>query len=220
MGYAELKVHLSLITLKDYLLDNWLEVLGTICGIVYLYQELRASIYMWLTGIIMPAISLFVYYEAGLYADFGINIYYLLAAIYGFCVWRFGNKQNQAELPITCTPRSVLWALFAVFILTFLLIGYVLQAYTDSTVPWWDSFTTALSIIGMWMLARKWLEQWYAWVAVDAVSAILYIYKGIYFFAALYALYTLIAIYGYFKWKQIMMRSSSLQETTQPTHVH
>lgn len=203
--------------MQDYLRDNWIEILGTLCGVVYLYQELKASIWMWLTGIIMPVISLFVYYEAGLYADFGINIYYLIAAVYGFLVWQFGKKKDQAELPITHTPRGKYWLLTLTFILCFVAIGFLLQAYTDSTVPWWDSFTTALSIVGMWMLARKWLEQWWTWVAVDAVSSALYIYKGIYFYAALYGLYTLIATYGYFKWKQLMTQSSSQQVTTPPT---
>lgn len=188
----------------QYLLDNWLEILGTATGIIYLYQELKASIYMWVTGIIMPAISIFVYYQAGLYADFGINVYYLFAALYGFAIWQFGKKKNEKTLPITRTPKRKYWQLTLCFILSFILIGFVLQCYTDSSVPWWDSFTTALSIVGMWMLARKWLEQWWAWVAVDAVSAFLYVYKGIYFYAALYALYTIIAIYGYFKWKRLM----------------
>ena len=72
---------------------------------------------------------------------------------------------------------------------------------TDSTVPWWDAFTTALSIVGMWMLARKWLEQWWVWMLVDVVSCGLYIYKGIYFYAALYGIYAVVAWYGYRKWK-------------------
>jgi nicotinamide mononucleotide transporter len=76
--------------------------------------------------------------------------------------------------------------------------------YTDSNVPWWDSFTTALSIVGMWMLARKWLEQWISWILVDAVSCGLYIYKGVYFYAGLYGLYTIIAIFGYLEWKRKM----------------
>ncbi len=209
--------------MKDYLINNWIEILGTITGIIYLYQELKASIWMWVTGIIMPAISLFVYYEAGLYADFGINVYYLIAAVYGFCVWQFGTKDLgqrsqehslkgqrsqehslKKELPITHTPKGKYWLLLGTFLLAFIAIGFILQTYTDSTVPWWDSFTTALSIVGMWMLARKWLEQWWTWVAVDAVSAVLYIYKGIYFYAALYTLYTIIAIYGYYKWKKLM----------------
>ena len=203
--------------MQDYLRDNWIEILGTICGVVYLYQELKASIWMWLTGIIMPALSLFVYYETGLYADFGINVYYLFASVYGFFVWQFGKKKDQAERPITHTPHHKYWLLTLTFTLCFVAIGFLLQAYTDSTVPWWDSFTTALSIVGMWMLARKWLEQWWTWVAVDAVSSAIYIYKGIYFYAALYGLYTLIAIYGYFKWKQLMTQSSSQQVTTPPT---
>ena len=61
--------------MQDYIISNWIEILGVITGLVYLYQEIKASIYMWITGIIMPVISLFVYYEVGLYADFGINIY-------------------------------------------------------------------------------------------------------------------------------------------------
>jgi nicotinamide mononucleotide transporter len=72
---------------------------------------------------------------------------------------------------------------------------------TDSTVPWWDAFTTALSIVGMWMLARKWLEQWWVWMLVDVVSCGLYIYKGIYFYAALYGIYAVVAWFGYRKWK-------------------
>lgn len=188
----------------QYILDNWLEVLGTVTGVIYLYQELKASIYMWMTGIIMPVISIFVYYEAGLYADFGINIYYCIAAIYGFLVWQFGKKKEEKSLPITHTPLHKYIQLFICFILCFIAIGIILSRYTDSTVPWWDSFTTSLSIVGMWMLARKWIEQWWAWVAVDAVSTYLYIYKGIYFYAALYGIYTIIAVYGYFKWKRLM----------------
>ena len=188
---------------------------------------------MWVTGIIMPAISIFVYYDAGLYADFGINIYYCIAAIYGFLVWQFSGKfsrffnrkrakndgeerffnkeetkndvkETKKSLPITRTPRRKYGQLTLCFVLCFILIGITLNRYTDSTVPWWDSFTTSLSIVGMWMLARKWIEQWWVWVAVDAVSTFLYIYKGIYFYAALYGIYTIIAIYGYFKWKRLM----------------
>ena len=71
-------------------------------------------------------------------------------------------------------------------------------------VPWLDSFTTALSIVGMWMLARKYIEQWFAWILVDIVCCGLYIYKDLYFTSALYGLYSIIAIFGYFKWKKIM----------------
>ncbi|MBP5479439.1 MAG: nicotinamide mononucleotide transporter, partial [Bacteroidaceae bacterium] len=72
----------------DFITTHWLEILGTLVGLVYLWLELKANKYMWIAGIIMPAISIFVYYDAGLYADLGINVYYLGAAIYGYVLWQ------------------------------------------------------------------------------------------------------------------------------------
>lgn len=72
-------------------MEQTLEIIGTIVGLVYLWLEYRASIYLWIAGIIMPAIYIFVYYDAGLYADFGINIYYLGAAVYGWMMWKYGQ---------------------------------------------------------------------------------------------------------------------------------
>lgn len=200
-------------------MEQTLEIIGTLVGLLYLWLEYRASIYLWIAGIIMPAVYIFVYLEAGLYADFGINIYYLGAAIYGWMMWKYGSflrrkilrksaphqVGKEQELPITRMPIRYLVPLAVVFIASFMGIAWILIQFTDSNVPWWDSFTTALSIVGMWMLARKYVEQWWAWIVVDVVSAGLYIYKGLDFTAALYAFYTIIAIFGYLKWKKMML---------------
>lgn len=186
-----------------------LEIIGTIIGLVYLWLEYKASIYLWIAGIIMPAIYLFVYYEAGLYADFGINVYYLLAAVYGWLVWKYGSKEkHEKELPITRMLRRK-WTMAALMYVVFqLLIAWILIRYTDSNVPWCDAFTTALSMVAMWMLAHKYLEQWIVWIVVDVVSVGLYIYKDLYFTAALYALYAVIAVYGYWNWRNMMERQN------------
>lgn len=182
-----------------------LEVIGTIVGLVYLWLEYKASIYLWIASIIMPAIYIVVYYDAGLYADFGINIYYLGAAVYGWLVWRFGNKSKaQKELPITQMPMKSWLKVSMVYIVAQLLIAWILIEYTDSNVPWWDAFTTALSVVGMWMLARKYLEQWWVWIVVDVVCVGLYIYKELFFTAGLYAFYAIIAIFGWLNWKRLM----------------
>lgn len=182
-----------------------LEVIGTIVGLVYLWLEYKASIYLWIASIIMPAIYIFVYYDAGLYADFRINIYYLGAAVYGWLVWRFGNKSKaQKELPITRMPMKSWLKVSMVYIVAQLLIAWILIEYTDSNVPWWDAFTTALSVVGMWMLARKYLEQWWVWIVVDVVCVGLYIYKELFFTAGLYAFYAIIAIFGWLNWKRLM----------------
>lgn len=189
---------------------NFLELIGSLTGLLYLWLELRVSIYLWPVSILMPAIYLFVYYEAGLYADFGINIYYMIAAIYGWWIWAKKSPKTNNSF-ITETPTHTILPLCIVFAAIFLIIGWILTNYTDSTVPWTDSFTTAASIIALWMLARKYVEQWLVWMVVDAVSCGLYIYKSLYFTALLYGIYTIIAIFGYYKWKR-QMKSTMIYE--------
>ena len=188
----------------EYLKENWLEVLGTIIGLIYLYQEIKASIYLWITGIVMPAIYTVVYWKAGLYADFGIQIYYIIAAIYGLFFWKFFRSKSGNTLQIKHLPLKKYPSYIAIFVVSYVVIVYILLTYTNSNVPYLDTFTTALSIVGLLLLARKYIEQWIAWIFVDAVCVGLYIYKGIYFTAGLYTLYTVLAVYGYFEWKRKM----------------
>lgn len=186
---------------------NYLEIAGTLIGLLYLWFEYRASIWLWPVSIIMPAVYIAVYYQAGLYADSGISVYYLLAGVYGWWAW-LRHAPEKPERPISFTPRRLVLPLLLVAGVVFVLIGELLQVYTDSTVPWWDSFTTALSIIAMWMLAHKYVEQWLVWLAVDVVSCALYLYKDLYFTSFLYGLYAVIAFFGYLKWKQLMKVSN------------
>ena len=186
---------------------NTLDITATIVGLVYIWLEYKASIYLWIVGIIMPLIEIFLYYEAGLYADFGMAIYYALAATYGYVVWKFGKRNYQGtkeELPITHFKQSQILPAILAFLVIWLIIYEILVLFTNSDVPITDSFANALSFIGLWALARKYLEQWIIWIIVDIVLSALYIYKGIPFKAGLYALYVIIAIAGYHKWKKMI----------------
>lgn len=215
--------------------DLILEISGFIIGIIYLWYEYHANPRVWLVSIIMPMISMYLYFRKGLYADFGINIYYVVIAIYGYLHWTLKSKKassvrkaddadNQSNinsiceakgsggtdlsaeksledsLPITRIKwRTALRCMLCSAVL-WVAIYLILRYLTDSTVPVADAFTTALSIVALWMMARKYAEQWLYWLVVDAVCVGLYIYKGIYFYAALYAVYTVIAWLGYRKW--------------------
>lgn len=191
-------------------IDLVLEIIGTIIGILYLYYEYKANILVWVMGAIMPALSLIVYYNAGLYADFGINIYYLIASIYGYMAWTLHkHKKNSTKLPITSMPIKYYIYCPILTILIFFAIYHILITYTNSNVPLWDSLTTALSIIAMWMMARKFIEQWIVWITVDIISVGLYIYKDIYFYATLYAIYSIVAVFGYYNWKRLMQHENN-----------
>lgn len=185
--------------------ERLLEIAGLAVGLAYLYFEYHANRLVWLMSMIMPMISLFIYYNKGIYADFAINIYYLAIAIYGYVVWTFGLKRKKKEpLPITHMPMRYYFLAVTALVAIFSFLAWGLVRFTDSTVPYWDAFTTALSIVAMWMLARKYAEQWLAWFIVDAVCVGLYFYKGIYFYSVLYTIYTVIALFGYRKWLRLM----------------
>lgn len=186
-------------------LDVILDILKVSVGLIYLYLEYNAKRGLWIAGVIMPAISLWLFYNKGLYADCAINLYYLIIAVYGYAVWsRKSSSGQKPEVPITSVPGKVAAILGGAFVTMWLFIAWVLASFTDSTVVWLDSFTTALSIVGLWMLARKYIQQWFVWLIVDAVYVWLYYHKGIYFSGTLYAFYTVMAVFGYVKWRKLM----------------
>lgn len=234
--------------MTEFLSTHWLDIVTTILGLIYLVLEYRASIALWVVGIVMPAMDIYLYWSHGLYGDAGMAVYYTLAAIYGYAVWKFGAKWKRMlkrkasgaagsdkaldtddsdkavdvagsdkvvdaaggsseELPITFFPRRLILRTLGFFLLAWAATYYVLVAYTNSTVPLLDAFTNALSFVGLWALARKYVEQWLFWIAVDVVCCYLYVVKGIPFKAGLYGLYVVIAVLGYMKWKGLAKKA-------------
>ena len=189
----------------DFLSEYWLDILTTVLGLIYIWLEYRASIALWFVGIIMPALDVWLYWSHGLYGDAGMAVYYTLAAVYGFYIWKFKKTRKlKQSLPIIHLPRRQYLPATLCFMFAWGATYYILVNWTNSTVPLLDSFTNALSFVGMWALARKYLEQWFFWIVVDVVCCFLYIQKGIPFKAGLYGLYVVIAIAGYYKWKQML----------------
>ena len=189
----------------EFLSGHWLDILTTVLGLIYIWLEYRASIALWVVGIIMPALDVWLYWSHGLYGDAGMAVYYTLAAVYGFYIWKFKKTRKlKQSLPIIHLPRRKYLPVLLFFLLAWGATYFILVEWTNSTVPLLDSFTNALSFVGLWALARKYLEQWLFWIVVDAVCCFLYIQKGIPFKAGLYGLYVFIAIAGYYKWKQML----------------
>ena len=200
--------------MSDFLENHWLDITTTILGLLYILLEVKASIWMWFVGFLMQVLGIVLYYQKGLYADCGMEFYYLAMTIYGFVTWKFGKKlfkkkalketTQKTELPITHFPEDKILPWFLGIVALWLSIYLLLIIFTNSTVPLADSFTTALSVVGIWALAHKYLEQWYIWIAVDVVTCVLYFHKDIPFKASLYALYVVIAIFGVIRWKKQM----------------
>jgi nicotinamide mononucleotide transporter len=189
--------------ISEFLLAHWLDILTTVLGLLYIFLEYRASVWLWLVGFIMQSLGIVLYYQKGLYADCGMEFYYLAMTVYGYWRWVRGGEEKKS-LPIRHFPKKLVLPWLGLIAVVWLVIYLLLVNFTNSNVPIADSFTTALSIVGIWALAHKYLEQWFIWIAVDIVTCILYFYKDIPFKASLYGIYVIIAIFGYFKWKKMV----------------
>ncbi|MBQ7472066.1 MAG: nicotinamide mononucleotide transporter [Prevotella sp.] len=198
----------------EFIADHWLDITTTILGLAYILFEYRASAWMWGVGFLMQSLGIVLYYQKGLYADCAMEFYYIAMTLYGF--WRWTGKTGSAgskgsaggaELPITHIPVSLALRWGCIACVLWGTIWWLLTTFTNSTVPIADAFTTALSLVGIWALAHKYLEQWFVWIAVDVVTCVLYFHKDIPFKASLYALYIVIAILGYRKWRRQMTKN-------------
>lgn len=194
--------------MEAFITAHWLDITTTILGLAYILFEYRASLWLWPVGLAMQALGIVLYYQKGLYADCGMEFYYICMTVYGFCTWKWGKRGGQKEkeeLPITHIPQHLLILWSGIALVLWAVIYLLLVTLTDSRVPVADSFTTAVSIVGIWALAHKYLEQWLVWIAVDVVTCVLYFYKDIPFKASLYGLYVIIAVMGYFRWKKLVV---------------
>lgn len=206
--------------MSEFLSVHWLDITTTVLGLIYILLEYRASAWMWLVGFAMQSLGIVLYYQNGLYADCGMEFYYLAMTCYGAYTWVWAHRrkkpldttQSREPLHITHFKRSAILPWVVGTLVAWAGIYAFLVLCTDSRVPIADSFTTALSFVGSWALARKYLEQWLIWIVVDVVTCGLYFYKGIPFKASLYGLYVVIAVLGYLRWRRQMNSDAAEQK--------
>lgn len=189
-------------------MEKAIEILGVIVGLFYLFWEFKADAKMWIANMIMPIISMWIYFTKGIYADFAINIYYLIIAIYGYWNWTHPRGVNKKKLPITHTPLLVGGLCVFVVLVLWYVIAWILINFTDSTIPYVDAFTTAMSIVGLWMGSQKYCEQWLVWLVVNLVTIPMQLYKGLIFYPCLYSVYAVFSVLGYINWRNMMKKNS------------
>lgn len=188
-------------TLLNWLAGNYIEVAGAALGIAYIFLSIKQNIFTWPVGLATSVLYIAVFFQSKFYADMGLQFYYVFVSIYGWYMWLKGNPDNKSEsIPLShVTPRFAVRATIASLII-WLILWFILNYLTDSPIPIMDSFTTALSIVATYMLARKIIEHWLIWIVVDTVSAGLYIYKDLWPTTLLFVVYTAMAVVGYMRW--------------------
>jgi nicotinamide mononucleotide transporter len=186
----------------DWILKNYIEILGVLTGLIYLYFSVKQIIWLWPFGILTSLLYIYVFYTAGFFADMSLQIYYFFISIYGWYHWFKGSSKSGGILKVSSISRKE-WLIYIIItILLTIFSGVILSHLQGSNLPYWDAFTTSASIVATWMLARKIIENWLWWIIIDIVSIGMYLYKELYPTILLFVIYTLMAFIGYLQWKK------------------
>ena len=188
--------------------QSLLETSGVITGILCVYLAAKNNIWNWPIAIISVLIYVFIFFEAKLYADTGLQVYFLIMNFYGWYFW--SRKDERKKVPVSSiSNKEIILSVIAIVVFTAGL-GFFLYKGTDASFPFIDSFCTACSLLAQVFLARKVLENWLIWIFVDIIYVGVYIFKDLHLTAGMYALYIIIAAIGYHDWRKEYKRSGVL----------
>ncbi len=199
-------------------MDNWLqtvlaaaqsmsplEMTAVVFAMAYLLLAVRENVLCWLFAFLSTAIYTVLFWDVSLLMESALNVYYMAMAVYGWYQWTRGGS-NGDDRPHALAVRSMSGAQHAMVITAIAVLsfvsGYLLSEHSSAAWPYVDSFTTWASVITTYLVARKYLQNWLYWIVIDAVSVPLYIDRGLNLTALLFVAYVVIAVVGYFKWRE------------------
>lgn len=232
--HSELTIKILLQELLIYLFQPYveyttlqitLEIIATICGISSVYFSWKNKLWVFPTGIISTLIYVYLLIKFNLLGDVVINSYYFVMSIYGWYHWSNG-KMDENQLKISHLESKNIPKAIAIFISSFLfiLVLYWIKANQNEDnlgisafflekiewVNWVDSLTTAISFVGMWLMARKKIEHWYFWIVGDLISIPMYIYKGLTITSFQFMIFVIFAVLGLFAWNKLIREENAL----------
>ncbi|NJL55038.1 nicotinamide mononucleotide transporter [bacterium] len=180
---------------------GWIELTATIFGVLCVWLIIRQSIWCWPAGLVQVTLFVYIFYEARLYSDMLLHIIYIFLQLYGWYHWQYGSRVHTS-LPVTTLTRTLLLTWVGTGIVGTFALGFTMQTFTDAALPYADAFTTVMSLIAQWLLARKNLENWGFWIAVDVVAIRVYLARDLYLTTGLYTLFLVMAIAGFIAWRR------------------
>jgi len=198
---------------KDYPLHEvYMELIAVFFGLLSVWYAKKDHIWVFPTGLISTSIYAYLLWQWSLLGDSMINVYYFIMSIYGWYHWT-RKKDNVDEFPVSVTTAKEKIISLIIFVLTlvFVILVYI---YFDKFTTWYsyvDTLLTAIFFVGMWLMAKRKIENWIFWIVGDLLSIPLYFAKGYTFTSFQYTVFTIIAVYGYLEWKKILNSSQNLE---------
>jgi nicotinamide mononucleotide transporter len=193
----------------EWINKNGIEIIGAVLAFVYLILEIKQKWTLWIVGIISSTFYAYIFFQANLYAESGLNFYYILMSAYGLYCWKFSSKESDDSLGFHhITTRTALTLMF-IFILLFGVVCFILYQFTNAQVPIPDALIAISSIIATWMVAKKIVECWYVWIFVNSFATALYIHQNLYPTAVLFSVYSIFSFIGLMEWRKSVKKNDS-----------
>jgi nicotinamide mononucleotide transporter len=180
-----------------------LEIVAFVLALVMVVLNMRVNPLAWPLAIISSLLYVALFWNSRLYGDASLQIFFALVALWGWWQWLRGTAADGAALRVRALPARTRWWLLLALFVAWPATGLFLKRYTDTDVPWWDAFPTAASVIGQWLLGRKYIENWWAWIVVNIVSVGLFAYKGLWLTMVLYSLFIAMSFIGWRAWARL-----------------
>lgn len=179
-----------------------IEGLGVAFGVAEVLFAKANEIWLYPCGIISVVLSCYIFITSGLYAESLLNSYYLVMSVYGW--WFWAKKKNKPPLPISRSSKKEWITTLRIVVIGFTLLYFLLSHFTNSTVPFWDAWVSATAWAGMWLLAKRKIENWILLNISNAFAIPLLFYKHLSLYALLTLFLFIVAVQGFFKWKKII----------------
>ncbi|HET7865779.1 MAG TPA: nicotinamide riboside transporter PnuC [Burkholderiaceae bacterium] len=182
---------------------TWLEIAAFVLAVWMVVANIRVNPIGWPLAIVSSLMYFALFWSSRLYGDASLQIVFALVAGWGWWQWLRGTQSDGTALRVRSLSPRGRWLMLGVLALGWPVIGLFLKHYTDTDVPWWDAFPTAASLVGQWLLGRKYVENWPTWVVVNTVSVGLFAYKGLWLTTLLYTIFIAMSFVGWRAWRRI-----------------
>lgn len=189
-----------------------LEWIAVATGLASVWFSMKENIWVYPTGIVSVLIYVYLAFQYKLYADMGVNFYYFVMSVYGWYFWIHPKDKSKPQVPVTVNSRNENIFTIALMLGSFGILYFGLSNFTDSDVAFWDATTTCFAIAGMYLMARKKLESWIAWIITDIISIPLYFYKGLVLTSFQFLIFTILAVAGYIAWRNSLKESEEAEK--------
>ena len=188
--------------ISNFISEFWMEIAAVVFAIIYLLLAVKQDVKCWFAAIISSILYFFIMYDAGLYMEAYLQIFYIMMAFYGLQQWRSVDTDAPQFIVRTWHKRMHIKIIVLIVIMT-LISGFLLEKYTNAILPFIDGLTTWGAIVATYMVAKRLLENWIYWFVIDFISIFLFMSRGLFLTSGLFFIYLVIIYFGYMSWVKI-----------------